>query len=301
MKDKPTPYCCFNHYHDKSECKECKPGSKSTDGKRCIPCPPNTYGDICKHNCNCELNQKCDRQIGCINTYPALRNETIIPVKLPVTHESTSIKDIVSSVKPIVINRNSAVLEHKLTTYGIEKIKHVTKTSNIRTTETKQHTEDILPPDTNFIYYVVVAGGLVGWFVFCAAGVKIGYRRLKRKHNLRNQQSENATVSALISPFATESIYDEIEEMSTPNLICSRRHSYLSIQEDEKEDLIESEDKDIVLACEVQINSQKRRSSGGSEKSSLSCGNCQQNDEGDYLHPYTSIQIQEQQTYTTCN
>ncbi|XP_071163852.1 uncharacterized protein [Mytilus edulis] len=184
---------------------------------------------------------------------------------------------------------------------------HVTKTSNIRTTETKQHLEDILPQDTktNFIYYVVVAGGLVGWFVFCTAGVRIGYRRIKRKHNLHNQQShtenrEDATSLALISPPATESIYDEIEEMPTPNLICSRRHSYFSIQEDRKEDLIESEEKDIVLACEVQINFQEMGSSGGSDESSLSCGKCQQNDEGDYLHPYTSIQIEEQQTYKTC-
>lgn len=36
----------------------CNPGSISLDGRTCVPCSANTYGEICKYKCNCSLKQK---------------------------------------------------------------------------------------------------------------------------------------------------------------------------------------------------------------------------------------------------
>ncbi|CAC5379035.1 unnamed protein product [Mytilus coruscus] len=266
-------YCCFSYYYDQGKCKACNPGSISLDGMKCVPCPSKTYGEMCKYNCNCSSTQNCDRQIGCID-----------------------ISSAVTLRKSTEKYNNS----HRLNaTYSGYKRRQSSTTSSISTeqeeTECEKKEED---PNNIFIYSLVVAGGLVGWLVFCFAGVRLLYKNIKRQPSPIQQNftpTPEDTIRAESPVEHIESIYDEIEDAPVPSsyLTASHSHSYLSVQDDSEKSLSRSTAENNFL-CEATASSPTGNTfednDASSENSHESFEERKTIENDDYLHPYMPLQ-----------
>ncbi|CAG2220330.1 unnamed protein product [Mytilus edulis] len=51
-------FCCDNHEEKDGKCIECKIGYKSIDGKPCVACPVDFYGQKCHARCSCQENER---------------------------------------------------------------------------------------------------------------------------------------------------------------------------------------------------------------------------------------------------
>ncbi|CAC5412561.1 unnamed protein product [Mytilus coruscus] len=252
----------------------CTPGSTSLDGTTCVPCPPNTYGEICKYKCNCSLTQKCDRQYGCIDISSA--------VIMSSTQEYSYIHNLNATYSGFKRSESSTAISFS--------------TEQKETKDTQKHTD----ANTTFIYYLVVAGGLVGWLVFCFAAVRLVCKKIKRERPSRQLLSPSTELSAVEMPLPVvpnESIYneieEEIEEVSSSSLTACHSSSYLSVKDD-SEKSHNSSITETNSICEGSVSPQKdedlEHADALSDNSQESFDECNANKNEDYLHPYTTLQ-----------
>ncbi|XP_052097663.1 uncharacterized protein LOC127732621 [Mytilus californianus] len=278
-------YCCLTYYYDNGNCKACNPGSTSLDGITCVPCPPNTYGEICKYKCNCSLTQKCHRQYGCIDISSA--------VIMSSTEEYSYIHRLNATYRGF--KRSESSTEISLSTGHTE------------TEYTKKHKD----ANTTFIYYLVVAGGLVGWLVFCFAAVRLICKNIKRERPPRQLLSPPTEVSAVEMPLPVvpnESIYNEIEDEieDGPSLYLAVCHSpsYLSVKDDSEKSLNSSTTENNSIS-EATVSPQKEEdleyTDALSDNSQESFDECNANKNEDYLHPYTTLQVDKEYTCSYTN
>ncbi|CAC5412562.1 unnamed protein product [Mytilus coruscus] len=151
--------------------------------------------------------------------------------------------------------------------------------------------------NTTFIFYLVVAGGLVGWLLFFFAAVRLVCNNIKRDRPSRQQFSPPTQENVVEIPppiIHNDSIYDEIDEgPAFPYLITCHSQSYLSVKEDSEKHLNTSTTENNSI-CESSVSSQNaedlEHTDALSDNSQESFGECNVNDNDDYLHPYTSLQ-----------
>ncbi|XP_076095483.1 uncharacterized protein LOC143066443 [Mytilus galloprovincialis] len=271
-------YCCLNYYYDKGKCKACSPGSITLDSVTCVPCPPNTYGEICKHKCICSLKQKCNRQFGCIDVSSAV---TIRPN----TEEESYIQNFSATYRGFKKSESSTAFPFS--------------TEQKETEDTTKHTD----ANTKFMYYLVIAGGLVGWLVFCFAALRLVCKKIKRERPSRQLLSSPTEVSAVemslpVLPnesIYNESIYNEIDD-EIEDIPSSAGHSpsYLSVTDDSEKSLNNSNTENNSI-CGASVSTQKdadlEYADSLSDDSQESFGECIANKNEDYLHPYTTLQV----------
>lgn len=146
----------------------------------------------------------------------------------------------------------------------------------------------------------MVAGGLVGWLVFCFAAVRLVCKNIKRERPSRQLLSPPTEVSAVEMPLPLvpdESIYneidDEIEEVPSSYLTAYHSPSYLSVK-DESEKSFNSSTTGTNSIFEASVSPQKDEglepADALSDNSQESFGECNSNKNEDYLHPYTTLQ-----------
>lgn len=109
----------------------------------------------------------------------------------------------------------------------------------------------------------MVAGGLVGWLVFCFAAVRLVCKKLKRERPSRQFLSPQIEVRAVEMPLPVipdESIYneieDEIEEVPSSYLTACRSPSYLTAKDDSEKSL-NSSYTDTNSICGASVSTQK--------------------------------------------
>lgn len=161
-----------------------------------------------------------------------------------------------------------------------------------------------------FIYYLVVAGGLVGWLVFCFAAVSLVCKKIKRNRPSRQLLSPTE-VSAVEMPLPVvpnESIYneidDEIEEVPSSYLTACYSPSYLIVKDDTERSL-NSSTTETNSICGASVSSQKdkdkKHDDDLSDNSQESFGECNASKNEDYLHPYTTLQVDNDNSWSYNN
>ncbi|VDI46850.1 Hypothetical predicted protein [Mytilus galloprovincialis] len=150
--------------------------------------------------------------------------------------------------------------------------------------------------NTNFVYSLVVAGGLVGWLVFCYTAVRCVYKNIKRERLPRQLLSLSTEVSVIGIPLPVvhnENIYDEIEEVPSSYLTAYYCPSYFSVKDD-CELSLKSSITETNSFCEACVYTQKNEDFEHadylSENSQESLDGCNANKNEDYYHHYTTIQ-----------
>lgn len=149
----------------------------------------------------------------------------------------------------------------------------------------------------------MVAGGLVGWLVFCFAAVRFVCKKIKRERPSRHLLSPATEVRAVERPLPVlvlpnESIYneieDEIEEVPSSYLTACHSSSYLSVKDD-SEKSFNSSTTETNSICEISVSPPKNedleQNDSLSDNSLRSFDECNANKNEDYLHPYTTLQV----------
>ncbi|CAG2237835.1 unnamed protein product [Mytilus edulis] len=92
----------------------------------CVPCSWNTYGYQCIRMCNCELDQRCDNALGCVNasliTLPASTVSTTVITENETETQSTLLKTVaeseISNPTP-TNNKNYGILDREIVIYSV--------------------------------------------------------------------------------------------------------------------------------------------------------------------------------------
>ncbi|CAG2198779.1 unnamed protein product [Mytilus edulis] len=77
-------FCCDNFEPQEGKCRECDIGFTSKVGRRCNPCPENSYGLKCAGNCYCQRNESCNNVKGCVNSKTFTGDNTEITTKIAI-------------------------------------------------------------------------------------------------------------------------------------------------------------------------------------------------------------------------